>query len=273
MYSHRWRGLTTRFVVAVAVAFVAGCSSDEDETNGAPAPSPEAEASSTGEPELTVTAAELAAAFEQDAAAAGETYVDKVVRVTGILGTFPMTDVAGDTLIAFGEPGEYGDFNPILQVYLSASAAPQANELWHGQEMTVIGTCIVGVLGDPVLLDSRFDVIGDPIPVIEITAGELIAEVQADADAANDKYRDKVLVLSGVLAAWDREEQEVQIGAAAESGENPTRFKFTYGLVETELIAALENYNPGDAIRVKADCGRLSTDATPINLYYARILR
>jgi len=268
MLSYRWRELATRLVVAVSMACIAGCASDEDETTGA-TPG-EVETSSGGDPELTVVAAELADAFTADEAAAGQQYGDKVIRVTGVLGMHLMTDASGEKVIAFGKPLEYGEFTPIVNVYLTADQIPQAEELWRGQEITVVGKCVAPGFGTVFLQGARFEDVGDPIPTIEITASELIAEFQADADAAKDKYEEKVVVVTGVAGDWDKEEQTFEIRGDEESGEDPVRLQIEYGLVEDLLIAALENTNPGDPIRVKAECGRLS--GTRIDLYQARVL-
>lgn len=268
MLSHRWGGLAARLVVAVSVACVAGCGSDEDETNGA-APG-EAEATSAGDPELTVTATELADAFKEDEDAAGQQYGDKVIRVTGVLGLHLMTDAMGEKVIVFGRPLGHNNFEPIVSVYPAADQIPQAEELWRGQEITVVGKCVDPLFGIGFLQEGRFEEVGEPIPAIEIAAGDLIGEFQADVDAATERYMGKVVVVTGVAGDWDREEQKFEIRGDEESGEDPIRLQIEYGLVETDLIAALENYNPGDPIRVKAECRPLF--GTRIGLSPARVL-
>lgn len=273
MFSNRSRDLPAVVVVAFSLVLVPGCSSQDDATGTNGSAGGASGVSSRQEPEITVTAADLAAAFTEDPSAAGEKYGDKAVKVTGVVGTQLTSDVAGDKYINFGEPIEDNEFQAILKVYLLPDERSKAEELWRGQAVTVAGTCVAPAFGDAFLSDGRIEEIGAAIPAIEIAAGDLISEFQADADAANDKYRYKVLVVSGIVAARDDDEHTVEISGEEESGDNPIRLQIRYSPVEKELIAALEEFNPGDAIRLKAECGRTSIDGTRVSLYYVRILK
>lgn len=221
---------------------------------------------------MTVSATDLVAAFSEDSTAAGEQYGDKMLKVSGVLGTHLSSDPDGQQIIAFGEPLEDSEFKDILTVYLSPDQVSKADELWRGQEVTVVGKCVTTIVGDSFLSEGRIVEVGDPIPVLEVSADDMISEYQADIDAANDKYRYKVVVVSGVLAAKDDDNQTFDISAKQESGEGPIRLEGNYLRDDQILIAALEKYNPGDEIKVKAECGRSSLDGTRISLYYPKIL-
>ncbi len=295
MLPNHARRLLAPLLVAALLVFATGCSSSNDVGSGTsakPANGKSASGKPTGgksdngkpdsgtnpptasgqEPDLTVTAADLAAAFEADAADADAKYNGKVLKVTGIVEGLPLTDSADGIYLTFGAADEDGDLNEIGTFYLAPAEVAKAEKLWRGQEVTIVGKCIGAPIVGPTLMESRIEEIGEPIPVIEIAAGELFREYQEDEEAADGKYKDKVLVVSGVVANMDSDEQKVDIRGDEQSNDDAMRLQFRYGQINKALVAQLANLEAGDNIKIKGKCGGMDPfKNTLIHMYFVRI--
>jgi hypothetical protein len=255
------------FVLGLLLA--PGCSSPAG--SDADADSQASSTESAPEPEVSITAVELADAYEADSSAADGKYKDKWLKVTGQLAGPPTTDAGGDRFIQFLQPDEDGKLWAETFVYLLPEEIEKLDELWRRQEMTIVGKCLGNPNTWPLLLECRIVATGEPIPVIEITAGDLIKQYQEDAKAADEKYEDKVLVISGVVVAKDSDEQVVDVAGSEDVGDDPMLVQINYTLSEDDLVAALKEYDPGDKIRFKADCGG-KPGQNLIKMWYAKIL-
>jgi hypothetical protein len=83
-------------------------------------------------PDITVSAKELIAAFERDTAAAGKTYLDKIVEVTGMV---KMVDTSG--AIIMGEEGTPSE----VVIGLDRRHREEVGKLRVGAVATLQGIC------------------------------------------------------------------------------------------------------------------------------------
>lgn len=90
-----------------------------------------------------VTSMQLANAFENDEAAAGEEYLGKVLEVSGIVSEVLPGDSAGITLVLASDG--------FIQVLAGMSEVSGSEEQWVGQEVKVKGICTGATMLDVVL--------------------------------------------------------------------------------------------------------------------------
>jgi hypothetical protein len=126
------------FVLGLLLA--PGCSSPAG--SDADADSQASSTESAPEPEVSITAVELADAYEADSSAADGKYKDKWLKVTGQLAGPPTTDAGGDRFIQFLQPDEDGKLWAETFVYLLPEEIEKLDELWRRQEMTIVGKCL-----------------------------------------------------------------------------------------------------------------------------------
>ena len=94
-------------------------------------------------------------------------------------------------------------------------------------------------------------------PSVEIDSNELLEAFEADEAAANGKYLDKVLLVSGVIDKIEETEGRVNVFLKTK---NPLS-SITCELEQTDL---LDNYKSGDPISVKGLCSGYLMDVVLI---------
>lgn len=94
--------------------------------------------------------------------------------------------------------------------------------------------------------------------VAEINAQDLYDEFSSDEQSAQTKYLGKVVVVSGVID----DKYEDENGSPVLILKSPDGEPAVLITMESNQKGKLANYNPGDQIRVKAQCSGLLMEVT-----------
>lgn len=94
-------------------------------------------------------------------------------------------------------------------------------------------------------------------PFVEIDSNELLEAFEADEAAANGKYLDKVLLVSGVIDKIEETEGRVNVFLK-------TKNPLSSITCELEQTVLLDNYKSGDPISVKGLCSGYLMDVVLI---------
>lgn len=212
-------------------------------------------------PLTEVTAEDLAQAYKDNEAAANTKYKDKWLLVEGKVldvtsGTVDFATKAETTLVklvGIKLPGNRGDF--AVWGYLHADAAFGGWKLTRGQTVKLKGKCTGGsVLNTFIdLKHCRIESFG-PDPSLNATAAGLVAEFLKNADAANEKYRDKEVTISSAVLESISGDLAI-FTPTSKKGKIKLQVRFTGTPLKT-----LQELKPGSRVRFKARCGGLFGD-------------
>ena len=125
-------------VVLYIIGTLTGATHKEEEQ---PSASPESAAPSQEalEPSVQISAPDLVAAYQENEVSADAEYKDKVVEVTGFVGSVGK-DVIDDVYVTVNDGGEYTIIS--VQCYFEDEAQiAKTAELSEGDEVSIIGTC------------------------------------------------------------------------------------------------------------------------------------
>jgi hypothetical protein len=276
--NHRLR---SRFVLALALlasaALAGGCNKGPDTPAGMQTSNGPGKESSPGKEEtsakadFTLTSEQLAKEFETDKEAALKKYKDKWVEVEG-----PMENVmvlpSGDVnirLVGFQANPDKFDFHSVRGIP-PETERERLKGLTKGQKVKLKGKVERDLGGFIDLVPCEIVSVG-PDPAIAVTADQLTEAYAKDAKDADAKYKDKWLLIEGVvseLKAGTSGADSVILEGAGKKDGKPIRISAAYPADRKNDFTALKK---GDKIKVKGECtGEL---LGTIYLNYSRLVK
>jgi hypothetical protein len=221
-------------------------------------------------PDFTLTAEAYAKEARADGKAFREKYKGKIVELTATVWNPRVSD--GDVLLNGwrGKPS-----NLQTEVFsalpkgkkLGDKLEPRLRALARGQKVTVRGKQDGN--STPVLVDCEFVKIG-PSTAIPATVSGLVADFTKDEKAADDKYRDKSVVLRAKVLVAKAERDVVKWTLGDATGKGGPKIEAVADPLYGDPLKTLEKVKPGDTIILIADVG--SFYGTPCGLAYPRLL-
>jgi hypothetical protein len=140
-------------------------------------------------PMVTTSAEELAKELIADDPAFHKKYSSRKVTVTG-----EVKEVHRNTFYLKGAKKDQIAVNPSV----SLKDKEKQLRLGPGQKIKVTGTCLSQQLHSIQIFDAEFTLDG-PKTLIEVSAADLAREYEANAGAADGKYKDKEMLVSGTI--------------------------------------------------------------------------
>ena len=155
---------------------------------------------------------------------------------------------------------------------MASGSEVKVGDLWRHQTAKIKGK-YAGNLGMISLTDCQAVEFGNPIPVLSVSAEQLIKEYKNDDEEAfNKKYEGKLLKIVGVVAKINKEdaEQPMRIEIKGnESPANPPLVTFRYIRRQESQVKMLKDGGP---ITVKGECQGKSSFTKDIELTPVEIL-
>ena len=217
-----------------------------------PAPSKEA---APAKADFSLTSEQIAKEFETDKDAALKKYKDKWVEVEG-----PMESVlvlfSGDVnirLVGFQANPNKFDFHSVRGIPPEAERE-KLKGLTRGQKVKLKGKVERDLGGFIDLVPCEILSIG-PDPAVAVTADQLTEAYAKDAKDADAKYKDKWLLVEGVvseLQAGKSGADSVILEGTGKKDGKPLRISAAYPADRKNDFAALKK---GDKVKVKGECG------------------
>lgn len=163
---------------------------------------------------MKISPTDLIEAYQQNEVAADEKYKDKTVEISGSIKSIG-TDVLGDVYITL----DCGELFQSIQCYFKSGAeTDKVNFLVKGQNITIVGKCKGLSITNILIKDCKItsDITNQNPPedptnqtgnnptagnndVIEIAAEDLFAEYNDNSVAADSKYKNKKLKITGTV--------------------------------------------------------------------------
>jgi hypothetical protein len=239
-----------------SVLLAGGCSQGPTAPEKTPTSGKAAEEQTPGKVDFTLTSEQLARDYETDRAAADEKYKGKWVEVDG-----PMESVlvlaSGDVNIRLA--GFQADPNKLLGHSVRgvppAADAETLKGLTRGQKVKLKGKVYRETAGSYIDLAPVAIVSVGPDPAIPVTADRLSEDYAKDEKAADARYKDKWLLVEGVVhelkEAKSGADGVVLEGAGMKDGK-PLRIAAAYPADRKPDFATLKK---GDKVKVKGECG------------------
>jgi hypothetical protein len=245
----------------LAAALLAGVLPAVGCEKGPAGPAGPAPAGTAAEPQapakvdFTLTSEQLAREYETDRAAADQKYKGKWVEVEG-----PMESVlvlpSGDVnirLAGFQADPKKFDGHSVRGVPPAADGE-KLKGLTRGQKVTLRGKVYRETAGSYIDLVPCAIVSIGPDPAIAVTADRLTEDYARDAKAADARYKDKWLLVEGVVAelkdAKSGADSVIFEGAAEKDGKK-LHIKAAYPADRKPDFAALKK---GDKVKIKGEC-------------------
>ena len=188
-------------IIALAILIIGSSGSNTGSSNPTNPPAPAAPQA------IKVSAEDLREAYEQNEVAAEKKYGDQLVEVTGIVNNVG-TDILNNVYVTLST----GEYLKSIQCYFEADdEIDKVATLVEGQEVTILGTCNGLSLTNVTVKECSFASISSPgvgnsqtstepgNNIIEITAADLFAAYSENEVAANGKYKDKKLQITGTI--------------------------------------------------------------------------
>jgi hypothetical protein len=206
--------------------------------------------------DFRLTSQLLARDYETDKVAAVAKYTGKWVEVEGPMESvlvLPLGDV-NIRLVGFqADPKKFGGHS--VRGIPAAADAEKLKGLTRGQMVKLKGKVdreTAGMFVD--LVPCELVSIG-PDPAIRVTADQLTQDYARDAEAADRKYRDKWLLVEGIVAELKEDraaaDRVILEGAGKKDGK-PLRISAAYPADRKKDFAALKK---GDRVKIKGECG------------------
>jgi hypothetical protein len=202
--------------------------------------------------DFKTTSEELCKEFTTDKEAAGKKYKDKILEVEGVV---DMVMASPPTIMIKGFVPEGKALGYSTRFAPSAQDQAKALNLTKGQKLKIKGKFggeVAGIFVD--VNDVELVEVGAD-PAVPVTAVQLTKDYAADAKAADQKYKDKWLVVEGTYFGNDKD----KIGVAYlilegfdEKAAKPWRVHAAYGAGDKDAFAP---FKKGDKIKIKGECG------------------
>jgi hypothetical protein len=216
----------------------------------------------TREPPLAVTDIQFAAELDNDALRKTNAakYANKWIEIDGTV----LDAYSSNRLLVLGrnETTKSGFHMSRVSCEISRPFRRQAEELTPTQKVKIVGMFPEGAWG-PLLAECRIISVG-PDPAIRVTAAGLAAELAAGEDATEKKYKEKQLLIEGVVEAVQAGQYNSTVELkGVEKGGKPIRVKCSgFGEAQFSEVGKL---NKGQQVRVKGGCSWVSSDSIDIS--------
>ena len=142
-----------------------------------------------------VFARELVKEFQENYTTAKEKYINKEVKLNGILERISELN-NGATFIYIKSDYPFSEVNCMIK-------GNQAIDLKPDDSVSIQGT-VVGFLSDVILIDARVSKVNESERII--SAVDIVKEYQANEDASNKKYLNKAVEVTGELLEAQKNE-------------------------------------------------------------------
>jgi hypothetical protein len=202
-------------------------------------------------PDYTMTAADIAKEFEMDKATAAKKYQDKIVELDGVVNF--ITDRKLDAVVTlFGYKAD--PMKPNERFVMAVFDKPENSkvlELVKGQKLKFRGKG-PGEFAGFVSVNGCTVVEAGPDPTIKVSAADLTKAYATDEKAAEEKYKEKVVLVDGVVV-------EIKKGGFGdtlilegfdEKSDKPVRVSAGIPAEKKEEFAALKK---GDKVKIKGE--------------------
>ncbi|AMV29260.1 tRNA-anti-like protein [Gemmata sp. SH-PL17] len=214
-----------------------------------------------GGPGVSVTAAELAGAYKDNATTANEKYKNKNVLVEGKLDDLSFGfDGEVQALLEGVPPAPGKALGTLVRVVVSKSDVNKVLNVSRGQTLALKGKCS-GLTGDLFVdvLNATVESTGvDPAPTV--SAALLLAEYGRNNEATDEKYKDKpITITNAVVESKDGEQSVYVVGNLKKS---TVRIKVTLPFDTRKQTAALK---VGDRLKIKGEYSSSSDNVIYIN--------
>jgi hypothetical protein len=171
-------------------------------------------------PAITVTAEQLARAYNADARKADTKYKNRLLVVEGSLTELELDGPGSDLLATLETRVNGGEDRPIRCEIRADSSA----DMWpvsYGQVIKISGMC-GGLDGGSVKILNGWVADAGEDPSVRITAAELLRQYTKNPKATNDKYFGKQITLTDALVTSDREFGQVRVCGIPKSANTST---------------------------------------------------
>lgn len=255
----------------VSAVLAGGCRQSPTTAGNRTAPSTAAEERTPDKVDFLLTSEQLAKEYETDRTAADQKYKGKWIEVEG-----PMESVlvlpSGDVNIRLAgfqaDPNKFGGHS--VRGVPPAADADKLKALTPGQMVKLKGKVYRETAGTFIDLAPCAIVSIGPDPAIPVTADRLSEDYAKDEKGADAKYKDKWLLVEGILS----ELKEAQAGAdsvilegAGKKDGKPLRITAAYPADRKPDFAPLKK---GDKVKIKGECGGCFGT---ISLSYSRLVK
>jgi hypothetical protein len=245
--------------LAAAVLVSAGCGGNR--TTGGPSGTDNGGTSATdrggtsGAPAVAVKADELAKAYADDAKAAEAKYKDKSLAVEGIVSNANQVVTPGKIVLNGYKKSPKDVVGMDVYCTVKPDQLDKAVLLSKGQKVKVTGRSPAANSLGVYLQDCDVTALG-PSTTLEVTAEQLTGEYAKDKDAADKKYREKEVIVSGKVADLTKE-RGFQFAKLA--GVSPWVVSCT---ISADDFGQLHK---GDQVRIKGDCSVAHDNQVGVN--------
>jgi tRNA_anti-like len=227
-----------------------GCGQRSEETN---VPSGKATNSPSPQGEPVLTAESLSEEFFKDEEAADKKYQGKTLTIFGTIGLV-QPEINLVVLLGKRNPAPIRN-GPSIEFKLPADAA-KLEQLVTGQTAKITGTYkgLVKFSGDSyrlvTLSDCRLNETS-PDPSITVSAAQLAKEFAANAAEANERYKDKWLILDGKVTRVDQVAVSGTTTLFLETSQSADKMHFQV-VCYSDYGRSLSSVKEGDTVTVRA---------------------
>lgn len=246
-----------RFIFGLAMfgtaLLVVGCPKAPPAADKKDAPSDGSKAKTAEKAEFTLTSEQLGKDYETDSAAANKKYTGKWVEVEGPV-EHVLVRPGGDVsilLVGFkADPNKLGGHS--VRGVPPSEESEKLKGLCPGQKVKLKGKVDRETAGEFIDLTPCAIVSIGPDPAIPVTADQLTEAYAKDSNAADEKYKGKLVFVEGVVLELRPEEGSVILAGSGKKDGKALRVSASYPDNRKTDFAALKK---GDTAKVKGECG------------------
>ena len=221
-------------------------------------PRPPAEDLSKAEPAFTLTAEQFYKEYEDDRAATQQKYKNKVIELSGTVQTMGH-NAQDDTYLMLKTRNEFAGV-----LCVAADESPW-NKVIPGQKVKIKGKFPEMAFSAALVACVVTEV--EKSPVITLTADQLAKEYKADRPAAEKKYQDKYLILTGELA--DRQFNSAGAVSIQLKTEGPVKVTCSFTAFDKSRVKQLKI---GQKVTLVGQY-TLNFDEAEVRLYFCQVLK
>lgn len=214
--------------------------------------------------DLSASAQLISTTYGLDKDLADRQFKDKLVEVSGIVFDPRNRPVGDEVSVLVTWPGGEGDY---VHCRLHRTANPHSLDLWPGQTVKLVGLSL-GNPVKPMFDDCQITEIGPPSKITKVKAQELIDAFTKDEDAANKTYHGQALLIEGIVAKIDKEDQFLYIAGKPDAGGKDLLIAASWGRIHRDLVEATDKLEVGQAVTLRAICGELDEFSRGIPLEF-----
>jgi hypothetical protein len=222
---------------------------------------------------LSLTAQELHKRFKQGDPDAEKT-IGSFLEVEGVVQDPLVTDLSGlEAFLFLSASDREAGAVPLVRCVILPEQRSEAEALWRGQRVKIRGQCAGCPRSTVELIDCRVVESGEAVPVLAVSAGQMIKAYHADAAAADQTYKGKAVEVEGVIAKLGTggSFEESYLTLKGDGPEQPDPIRIFCRYVKGQRTQ-VESFQEGQHIKVKAECDGKGS-SKDIELSYMRIVK